>query len=226
MAFLQGRIAPAYLEGARTLELCENEVPQVTDIGARLGARTGAGVKAVPAIIAPRRFLTLLSQRKFPVATFLRRKEDIDYIEEPDLFHEIFGHCPLLTESTCCDFIEGFGLRALALGKDYSWHMLRLFRFTVELGMIATPDGPRAYGAGIASSPSEARRATGPNAILHPFDLKEVLRSAYRIDVLQPVYFEISGFQDLTAALDGNLAFEIDRARELGDLPPRFDAAA
>jgi phenylalanine-4-hydroxylase len=226
MAFLPGHVAPEYLEGVTRLGLTGRAVPQIADIDARLADLTGAGVQGVPAIIPPSQFFDLLSQRKFPVATFLRRREDMDYIEEPDLFHEVFGHCPLLTNPDYCDFIERFGKLAVQLGKPYSWRMFRLFWFTVEFGMIRTPDGLRAYGAGIVSSPSEARHATGGEAEMLDFDLMTVFRTPYRIDIVQPVYFVIDSFEAMAASLDTDIAGLIDQAKELGDLPPRYDVAA
>jgi phenylalanine-4-hydroxylase len=222
MAALNGKVAPEYLHGVSSLGLTPDAVPQVIDIDARLSLISGAGVEGVPAIIPPTRFFTLLSQRKFPVATFLRRREDMDYIEEPDLFHEVFGHCPLLTDSAYADFVEAFGKQALALGKPYSWHMFRLFWFTVEFGMIHTPEGLRAYGAGIVSSPAELAHATGGGAEIRPFDLAEVLRTPYRIDIVQPVYFAIPDFRSLAQCLDVDLRAAIDTAKALGDLPPKF----
>ncbi len=226
MAFLPGKVSPDYLEGVKRLGLSDQAVPQIAEIDARLAALTGAGVEGVPAIIPPSQFFALLAQRKFPVATFLRRREDMDYIEEPDLFHEVFGHCPLLTNPDYCDFIERFGKMAVKLGKPYSWRLFRLFWFTVEFGMIRTDDGLRAYGAGIVSSPSEAAHATGGAAEMLPFDLMTVFRTPYRIDIVQPVYFVIDSFEALAASLEADIAGLIDEAKQMGDLPPRFDMAA
>jgi phenylalanine-4-hydroxylase len=226
MAFLPGRVTPEYLEGVRLLGLSRDHVPQIAGIDARLALLTGAGVEGVPAIIPPSRFFDLLSRRRFPVATFLRRREDMDYIEEPDIFHEVFGHCPLLTNPAYADFVERFGKIAVALGKPYSWRLFRLFWFTVEFGMIRTPEGLRAYGAGIVSSPSEARHATGGRAEMLDFDLLTVFRTPYRIDIVQPVYFVIPSFEALAAALEADIAGLIDEAKRLGDLPARFEKAA
>jgi phenylalanine-4-hydroxylase len=226
MAFLPGRVTPDYLEGVQLLGLSHDHVPQIADIDARLARLTGAGVEGVPAIIPPSRFFDLLSRRRFPVATFLRRREDMDYIEEPDLFHEVFGHCPLLTNPAYADFVERFGKIAVRLGKPYSWRLFRLFWFTVEFGMIRTAEGLRAYGAGIVSSPSEARHATGGTAETLDFDLLTIFRTPYRIDILQPVYFVIPSFEALSAALDADIAGLIDEAKRLGDLPARFEEAA
>jgi phenylalanine-4-hydroxylase len=226
MAFLAGRVTPEYLDGVRLLGLTRAHVPQIAEIDARLAALTGAGVEGVPAIIPPSQFFDLLSHRRFPVATFLRRREDMDYIEEPDIFHEVFGHCPLLTDPAYADFVERFGKLAVALGKPCSWRLFRLFWFTVEFGMIRTPDGLRAYGAGIVSSPSEARHATGGEAEVLDFDLLTIFRTPYRIDIVQPVYFAIDSFESLAAALDADIAGLIDEAKRLGDLPARFEEAA
>ena len=224
MDFLPGKAAPAYLAGVEKLGLTATKTPQVQDIDARLHSLTGAGAHGVAAIIPPSQFYDLLSQRKFPVATFLRRREHMDYIEEPDLFHEIFGHCPMLTNHAYADFIEGFGKAAKALGKVYSWHMFRLFWFTVEFGMIRTAGGLRAYGAGIVSSPAEAAHATGGDALMQDFDLATIFRTPYRIDIVQPTYFVIESFDQLAEALYFDFGALIDQAKAKGDLPALFDA--
>ena len=226
MDFLPGRVTPEYLDGVRLLGLTRDHVPQIAEVDARLATLTGAGVEGVPAIIPPSRFFDLLSRRRFPVATFLRRREDMDYIEEPDIFHEVFGHCPLLTNPAYADFVERFGKTAVRLGKPYSWRLFRLFWFTVEFGMIRTSEGARAYGAGIVSSPSEARHATGGGAEMLDFDLLTIFRTPYRIDIVQPVYFVIDSFETLAAALEADIAGLIDEAKRLGDLPARFEEAA
>ncbi len=224
MAFLPGKVAPEYLRGVAQLGLTAAKTPQVKDIDARLHALTGAGAHGVPAIIPPSQFYDLLSLRKFPVATFLRRREHMDYIEEPDLFHEVFGHCPMLTNAAYADFIEGFGKRAQALGKGYSWHMFRLFWFTVEFGMVRTDEGLRAYGAGIVSSPAEAAHATSGNALMQDFDLLTIFRTPYRIDIVQPTYFVIDSFGQLAAALTADVGALIDQAKAMGDLPALFES--
>lgn len=226
IAALDGKMAPDFLRGVSNLGLTDQSVPQVVEVNARLSALTGAGVVGVPALIAPAQFFALLATRKFPVATFLRRREDIDYIEEPDIFHEVFGHCPLLTDPDYAAFIENFGRRAAELGERYKWRMFRLFWFTVEFGMIRTDKGIRGFGAGIASSPAEAAHATGGRADMLAFDLLTVFRTPYRIDIVQPVYFVIDSFAQLAAALDTDVGAVIDQAKRLGDLPARFDKAA
>ncbi len=224
MASLPDIVAPEYMDGVAKLGLNADKTPQVKDIDARLHALTGAGAYGVPAIIPPSQFYDLLSQRKFPVATFLRRPEHMDYIEEPDLFHEVFGHCPMLTNTAYADFIEGFGKRAKALGKGYSWHMFRLFWFTVEFGMIRTAAGLRAYGAGIVSSPAEAAHAMSDKPLMQDFDLLTVFRTPYRIDIVQPTYFVIDSFDQLAGILDADFGGLIDEAKALGDLSALFES--
>lgn len=225
MRLLEGMACREYLDGVRTLGLRPDRVPQLKDVDRRLAETTGFGVEGVPALIPPSRFYELLSRGKFPLATFLRRREHIDYIEEPDLFHEVFGHCPLLTNQSYASFVRRFGEVAVALGKGYSWHLFRIFWFTVEFGLINTAEGRRCFGAGIVSSPSEARAAMdGTDCEFRPFDLMSVLRTPYRIDIVQPIYYVIDSFSDLEAIVDQALGAMISKAKSLGDFAPRYEA--
>lgn len=226
MVTLRDFACRAYLEGQSKLGFAADKVPQVRDIDARLGELTGAGVEAVAALIPQDRFSTLLSNRRFPVATFIRRREHLDYIEEPDLFHEVFGHCPMLTDPDFCAFMERFGEFALTLPKPEIKRLFRLWWFTVEFGMIREDGGLKAFGAGIMSSPAEAKHAASGSAEVLPFDLMTIFRTDYRIDILQPVYFAIDSFDQLRASLDEDIPGLLARAREMGDLPRRFEIAA
>jgi phenylalanine-4-hydroxylase len=227
MKLLAGMAAREYLDGVKTLGLRPDKVPQLRDVDRRLAETTGFGVEGVPALIPPSRFYELLSEGKFPLATFLRRREHIDYIEEPDLFHEVFGHCPLLTNQSYANFVRRFGEAAVKLGKGYSWHLFRIFWFTVEFGLINTPEGRRCFGAGIVSSPSEAKAAMeGTACEFRPFDLMSVLRTPYRIDIVQPIYYVIDSFADLEAIVDQDIGAMIDKAKALGDFAPAFEAKA
>ena len=226
MTYLPAHACAAYLTGVKALALTGNAVPQVKDLHTRLGTLTGAGVKGVAALIPQDEFSTLLSQRRFPVATFIRSREDMDYLEEPDIFHEVFGHAPMLTNEAFCQFMERFGRLALSLPKSHIKHLFRLFWFTVEFGMIRENGQLKAFGAGIMSSPSEAAFATSGKAEMLDFNLMTLLRTDYRIDIVQPVYFVINSFEQLVATLDRDIEAAIARAKELGDLPLRFEAAA
>lgn len=224
--FLQSRACKAYLDGVKALRLRPDGVPQVKGLDARLARLTGAGVKGVAAIIPQQEFSTLLANRKFPVATFIRTREDMDYLEEPDIFHEVFGHTPMLTDEAFCKFLERFGTLALSLPKSQIKHLFRIFWFTVEFGMIRENGAVKAFGAGIMSSPSEAEFATSGKAELIDFDLMTVLRTPYRIDIVQPVYFVIDSFAQLASLLEQDIERAIANAIALGDLPAKFEAAA
>lgn len=226
MKTLKGFACRAYLDGQEQLGFSADAVPQVVDVDQKLGELTGAGVVPVPALIAQEAFSTLLSNRRFPVATFIRRREHLDYIEEPDIFHEVFGHCPMLTDDAFCQFMERFGSLALSLPKEDLPYLFRLFWFTVEFGMIHEDGGLKAFGAGIMSSPAEAAHAASGEAEMQPLDLLTLFRTPYRIDIVQPVYFVIESFEALVAALDADIPALISDARALGDLPARFEEAA
>lgn len=216
----------AYLDGQSKLGFSPDAVPQVIDIDAHLRKLTGAGVQPVAALIPQDEFSTLLKNRRFPVATFIRRREHLDYIEEPDIFHEVFGHCPMLAHPDFCRFMERFGAFALSLPKPMIKRLFRLWWFTVEFGMIAEDGQMKAFGAGIMSSPSEAAHARDGGAEILPFDLLTIFRTDYRIDILQPVYFAIDGFEQLAVSLDDDIEGLLRLAAEMGDLPVRFPKAA
>lgn len=226
ISYLEDHACRAYLDGVRALRLDAGKIPQVKELDARLATLTGAGVKGVEAIIAQSEFSTLLANRSFPVATFIRTREDMDYLKEPDIFHEVFGHAPMLTNDAFCQFLERFGRLALTLPKSHIKHLYRLFWFSVEFGMIREEGALKAFGAGIMSSPAEAKFACSKAAERIDFDLMTVLRTDYRIDIVQPVYFVIDSFEDLARVLDTDIDAAIGEAQRLGDLTPRFDAAA
>jgi len=226
MERLSGFACDAYFRGQEQLGFTADAVPQVQDVDRKLAALTGAGVQPVAALIPQKEFSTLLKNRRFPVATFIRRREHIDYIEEPDIFHEVFGHCPMLTDENFCNFMERFGELALTLPKADIKLLYRLWWFTVEFGMIHEDGRLKAFGAGIMSSPSEVAHAASDQAEFLPFDLLTILRTPYRIDILQPIYFVIDSFETLAASLDEDIGGLISQAREMGDLPPKFELAA
>ena len=222
-ALLPGRVCPEFLTGLELLDLPRGRVPQLSEVDRRLAETSGFGVAPVPALISPRRFFELLADRKFPAATFIRRREDFDYLQEPDVFHEIFGHCPMLTNRTYADFLERFGRLALSIDSKYLWTLQRLFWFTVEFGLIETPQGPRIYGAGIASSAGETPYALeSPDARRRPFDALTVFRTPYRIDIFQTVYYVIDDLRTLFDLATEQLVPVMDRALALGPLAPTF----
>ena len=198
LACIKDKACTEYYVGLEKLDLPLDRVPQLQDINNVLQKSTGWQCEPVPALIGFGQFFKLLSEKKFPVATFIRSREEMDYLEEPDIFHEIFGHCPLLTNTDFADYTQAFGKMGLMATKEQRVFLARLYWFTVEFGLLDTPDGIRVYGGGILSSPNETEYATTNNsAELKRFDVLDVLRTPYRIDIMQPIYFMLTKVSDL-----------------------------
>lgn len=223
MKILPGRAVDDFMRGLDLLGLTADSIPQIPEINQRLYQLTGWKVAAVPALISARDFFELLANRQFPVATFIRTEEELDYIKEPDIFHEIFGHCPLLTDQVYADFLFDYATKVLSFSEN-DWPLLqRLFWFTVEFGLIKTPNGLRAYGGGILSSISETPYSIESDIPLRVlFDPVVAFRMPYRIDMLQRVYFVIDDYDTLYQFVLSDIGKLMARARELGELPPCF----
>lgn len=208
-ALLPGRAHPEWINALERLGLPEDRVPQPAEVSATLLRHTGWQVEPVPALIPFTRFFELLSSRRFPAASFIRTREDFDYLQEPDIFHEIYGHGPLLTEPRFADALQRFGQAALHLGPAFFEPLHRLFWFTVEFGLCRCEEGLRVLGAGIASSPREsvyALESDEPERV--PFDPALVCATDYRIDVLQRRYFvldDLESFYELADRLETDL---------------------
>ena len=145
---LPGRACNEFLLGLQRLQLTADKIPQLPDVSEKLLATTGWQVKPVAALISAHEFFELLSNRCFPAATFIRCFEELDYVQEPDIFHELFGHCPMLTNPIYAQFIHDYACKVLTF-PEQEWPLLqRLFWFTVEFGLTLTPEGVRAYGGG------------------------------------------------------------------------------
>lgn len=179
-------------------------IPRFDDINERLYRATQWQLVGVPGLIPEVPFFTLLSQRRFPVTDWIRRPEEFDYIVEPDIFHDLFGHVPLLFDPVFADYVQRYGeggLKAQALGACEL--LSRLYWYTIEFGLIREPQGLRAYGAGILSSAGELRHSVqSPAPARLPLSLERVMRSRYKIDAYQNTYFVIDSFEqlfDLTA---------------------------
>lgn len=219
--------ATPFLDGLDRLDLPLDRVPQCTEVSARLKDMTGWRVEPVPALIPFGRFFSLLSQRIFPAASFIRSRRDFDYIEEPDIFHEIFGHAPLLTDPRFCAFSQAIGETGLRADKaDYSW-LIRLYWFSIEFGLLRQQGQIKGLGSGIASSPTELIWAvTDPAPERRAFDVIDILRTPYRIDIPQPVYFVLDSLDQLFAAASRDLLADIAEARRLGLHAPKYPPKA
>ncbi|WP_367606002.1 phenylalanine 4-monooxygenase [Legionella sp. W05-934-2] len=220
---LPGRACSAFMEGLEALNLSKDAIPQLPEVNKRLEKMTGWRVSPVPALISAEAFFKLLARRHFPAATFIRTMEDLNYIQEPDIFHELFGHCPLLTQTHYAEFVQQYAQFVLD-SKPTVWPLLqRLFWFTVEFGLIRENGQLRAYGGGILSSIGETPHcleSDEPMRVL--FDPVVAFRTPYRIDQMQPIYFVIENFQQLFDFVQQDIDRLIHRARELGEYPPFF----
>jgi phenylalanine-4-hydroxylase len=176
-----------------------DRIPRFDAISERLMKATGWQVTSVPGLIPEEAFFALLAARKFPVTDWLRKPEEFEYIVEPDVFHDLFGHVPLLFNPVFADYMQAFGAGGLkAEGLDALEYLARLYWYTVEFGLIETPRGLRAYGAGILSSGGETVHSlTSLKPQRFPFDLERVMRTPYRIDDFQDTYFVIRSFAQL-----------------------------
>jgi len=223
---LPNRACKPWIDAMNEMNFPINRVPQLKEISEVLKKHTGWSVAPVPALIGFTEFFQLLANKQFPVATFIRTREDFDYIQEPDIFHEVFGHTPPLTDHRFAAFCEAYGKAGLAAdGKDH-FMLARLFWFTVEFGLVNTDEGIRAYGSGIMSSPGELSYAVESDVPLRkPFDPVDVLRTPYRIDIYQPIYFVIDSFDDLFHLAQEDLIGYINEARKLGMHEPTYEAA-
>lgn len=212
-----------FLSGLKLLNLPMDRVPQLSELNEVLQAQTGWSTEPVPALIGFEQFFRLLSQKKFPVATFIRTQEELDYLQEPDIFHEIFGHCAMLTNPHFANFTEHYGKLGLAASKEERIYLARLYWFTVEFGLVRSHDGLRIIGGGILSSPGETNYAYRKEADITALDPLTVFRTPYRIDIMQPQYFVIENLEHLTDLTKLDLMAIVKEAIKLGLLPPKFE---
>lgn len=198
-ALLPGRAADPFLKGLESLDLHRAGIPDFKRINEELMRLTGWTVVAVPGLVPDEIFFDHLANRRFPAGQFIRKAEQLDYLQEPDIFHDVFGHVPMLTDPVFADYMQAYGRggqRAMSLGRLHN--LARLYWYTVEFGLMESPQGLRIYGAGIVSSKAESIFALddpSPNRL--GFDLERVMRTPYRIDDFQQVYFVVPALQTL-----------------------------
>ncbi|WP_293859295.1 phenylalanine 4-monooxygenase [uncultured Alsobacter sp.] len=200
---LEGHVCQEYLDGLQALGVDARGIPDFASMNRSLRQRTGWEVVAVPGLIPSRPFFEMLANRQFPAGTFIRTREQLDYLEEPDIFHDVFGHVPLLTNPAYADYMEAYGRLGLkAIEAKGVKFLARLNWYTIEFGLIRKPEGIRIYGAGICSSFGEARYVVEDGSAHHlGFDLDRVARTGYYIDDLQASYFVVDSFDQLFRAL-------------------------
>ena len=191
-----------FLTGAERIGLRPDRVPELADVNRRLGARTGWAAVGVTGFLPAREFFTCLSQRRFPTTLTVRPREQLDYLPEPDIFHDVFGHVPLHADRVFADFLQRFGaLATTAETEEHVTGLARLFWFTVEFGLIRERGDVKLYGSGLISSHGDAANALGPTCDRRPFTLAAVLAQPFEIDHLQDVLFVIDSFEQLFGAL-------------------------
>lgn len=196
---LPGRASSAYLKGLEALRLSDSGIPNFEELSERLMKLTGWQVVAVPGLVPDDVFFDHMANRRFVAGNFIRRPDQLDYIQEPDVFHDVFGHVPMLADPEFADYLEAYGrggMRALELGALKQ--LGRLYWYTVEFGLVEEAEGLRIYGSGIVSSSAEsvfALESDSPNRLR--FDMQRVMRTDYRIDDFQQNYFVIPSFEAL-----------------------------
>ena len=219
---LVGRACDEYLAGLGALGVAAAGIPDFRELSDILDSATGWRIVAVPGLVPDGVFFAHLARREFPSTCFIRRRDQLDYLQEPDVFHDICGHVPLLMNPVFADYLQAYGeggLKALRLG--HLERLARLYWYTVEFGLIATPAGLRIYGSGILSSAGESVYCLDdPRPHRIRFDLRRVMRTRYRIDRFQETYFVIDEFQQLFDATRPDFAPIYREIATLPDIDP------
>jgi len=219
---LPGRACDEFVQGMRDLTIDAEHIPDFRRLSEDLEKRTGWRVVAVPGLVPDEVFFDHLANRRFPAGQFIRKADQLDYLEEPDVFHDVFGHVPMLAHPVFADYMQAYGKGGLrAQGMGVLANLSRVYWYTVEFGLIDSTEGLRIYGSGIASSRTETTFSLedpSPNRIR--FDLERVMRTLYRIDDFQETYFVIDSFDELLALADIDFGPIYQRVATLPDFEP------
>ena len=219
---LRDRATPEFLAGLGGLGVVADHIPDFRRLNDLLDRATGWRIVAVPGLVPDEVFFEHLANRRFPSTCFIRRREQLDYLQEPDVFHDIYGHVPMLMNPVFADYMQAYGRGGLkALRLESLPTLARLYWYTVEFGLIRRPEGLRIYGSGIVSSKGESvycLESDTPNRIA--FDLVRVMRTNYRIDDYQEVYFVIDSFEQLFEATYPDFTPIYEKLKTMADLTP------
>jgi phenylalanine-4-hydroxylase len=220
---LVGRASEAFLSAQRAMHMSADRIPKFDDLNRVLRAATGWELVGVQGLLPELDFFDHLANRRFPVTWWIRTPEQMDYLSEPDLFHDLFGHVPLLMNPVFADYMQAYGrggVKAHGIGADALANLTRLYWYTAEFGLIRDPDGLRIYGSGILSSKGESihcLESNAPNRI--GFDLERIMRTRYRIDTYQKTYFVIDSFEQLFEATHPDFAPIYSRLAQQDSIP-------
>jgi phenylalanine-4-hydroxylase len=212
MQQLPGLASPAYLEGIEKVGFTRDRIPHFAEVNARLAQATGWRVEVVKGLIPNKEFFELLKNRQFPASTWLRKLDQLAYLEEPDMFHDVFGHVPLLSNQDFCDFLAGLSQVALRfIDSELAIELIsRLYWYTVEFGLIQDQNGLKIYGAGILSSQGESVYCLGDQPQRVPFDVAQIVGTPYIKEKFQEKYFVVHSYRQLFDSLP-ELAQVIER---------------
>ncbi len=201
---LKRQASATYLAGLDALEIYADRIPSLDDINRRLGPITGWTSRAVPGYIPADEFFACLAERVFPTTTTIRPREKLEYLPEPDIFHDVFGHIPMHADRVFGDFLQHFGRTGLeAKTEDQVTELQRLFWFTVEFGLIREDGELKIYGSGLVSSPGEGEHSLASEEVdRRDFDLDQIIAQDFDIDVYQPILFIIDSYQQLFDAVE------------------------
>ena len=218
MAYLANNASEVYLSGARSINLVRVQIPYLEgpqSVNTFLMPLTGWQSKAVPGYLPAKAFFACLARREFPTTIVIRSRESIDYLPEPDIFHDIFGHVPLHADPTFADFLQTYGKAAVSTDDPHHTERLaRLFWFTVEFGLIREGGRNRLYGSGLISSPGESAHALDSKDVdRRPFDLETVCNTSFEIDHYQPILYVLESFDQLRDAMNTYAQRLLDPAR-------------
>jgi phenylalanine-4-hydroxylase len=203
MSTLQDTGSEVFLSGMERIGLACDRVPELTDVNRRLAASTGWAAVGVGGFIPAPQFFRCLARRRFPTTLIVRPRAQLDYLPEPDIFHDVFGHVPLHADPVFADFLQQFGALAASAGSEAeTTAMARLFWFTVEFGLVRERGRVKVYGSGLISSHGDAANALGPSCDRRPFSLDAVLAQPFEIDRLQEVLFVVDSFDQLFQAVE------------------------
>jgi len=220
---LVGRACSAFLQAQEIMQMSDAAIPRFSDLNTLLSKTTGWQIIGVQGLLPELDFFDHLANRRFPVTWWIRRPEQMDYLAEPDLFHDLFGHAPLLMNPVFADYMAAYGrggVKAHGVGSEALVNLTRLYWYTVEFGLIREAEGLRIYGAGILSSKSESihcLEGAAPNRI--GFDLLRIMRTRYRIDTFQKTYFVIDDFEQLFDATRPDFRPYYAELAEQGSIP-------